>query len=210
MSSKQATKTGGSGGIGLFGCIFIVFLFLKLAEIGTVATWSWWWVCSPLLISGGLILLLLLIFCIVWIGVRVGDKSLKKPKLHSKKHLKAQLDDMYLEFAKHLKQIGELKNQSSDLTVLLQEAVGEKVSLEQKHRVQSLCKRLLAEQKNGHHRKLNDMQRELVRQALNQAELERAMLEDETIANAAYGPFELQGEDLEAVGPEFFGIEDRL
>jgi len=108
-----------------------------------------------------------------------------------------------------------LKNQSSDLTVLLQEAVGEKVSLEQKHRVQlkskdALCKRLLAEQKNGHHRKLNDMQRELVRQALNQAELERAMLEDETIANAAYGPFELQGEDLEAVGPEFFGIEDRL
>lgn len=28
--------------------IFIVFLILKLAEIGSVATWSWWWVTSPL------------------------------------------------------------------------------------------------------------------------------------------------------------------
>jgi len=60
----------------------------------------------------------------------------------------------------------------------------------------ALCNRLVAEQKNGHRRKLEDMQRERVRQALNQAELERAMLEDETSANAEYGPFELQGEDL--------------
>jgi len=28
--------------------VFIVFLVLKLAEIGVVATWSWWLVCAPL------------------------------------------------------------------------------------------------------------------------------------------------------------------
>ncbi len=43
--SKQKTK---STGIGLSGLVFIVFLVLKLAEIGQVATWSWWWVTSPL------------------------------------------------------------------------------------------------------------------------------------------------------------------
>lgn len=43
--SKEKTATGG---IGLGGLIFIVFLVMKLAEIGQVANWSWWWVTSPL------------------------------------------------------------------------------------------------------------------------------------------------------------------
>lgn len=34
-----------SGGIGLLGMVFIVFLVLKLCN---VITWSWWWVCLPL------------------------------------------------------------------------------------------------------------------------------------------------------------------
>ncbi len=42
------TKSTASSGIGLTGLVFIVFLVLKLAEIGVVATWSWWWVTSPL------------------------------------------------------------------------------------------------------------------------------------------------------------------
>lgn len=37
-----------SRGIGIFGILFIVFLTLKLAEVGAVATWSWWWVTAPL------------------------------------------------------------------------------------------------------------------------------------------------------------------
>ncbi len=36
------------GGITLLGVVFIVFLILKLAGIGVVASWSWWWVTSPL------------------------------------------------------------------------------------------------------------------------------------------------------------------
>lgn len=37
-----------SSGIGIGGVLFLIFLVLKLAEIGPVATWSWWWVTSPL------------------------------------------------------------------------------------------------------------------------------------------------------------------
>lgn len=34
-----------SGGIGLLGAVFLVFLVLKLTSI---ITWSWWWVTAPL------------------------------------------------------------------------------------------------------------------------------------------------------------------
>ena len=37
-----------SNGIGLSTVLFLIFLVLKLAGIGQVATWSWWWVTSPL------------------------------------------------------------------------------------------------------------------------------------------------------------------
>lgn len=37
-----------SSGIGIFGCLFLIFATLKLAEVGAVAHWSWWWVSSPL------------------------------------------------------------------------------------------------------------------------------------------------------------------
>ena len=45
MSDKQKTT---SNGIGISTVLFLIFLTLKLAEIGRVATWSWWWVTSPL------------------------------------------------------------------------------------------------------------------------------------------------------------------
>lgn len=32
----------------IFTILFLIFLILKLAEIGQVATWSWWWVTAPL------------------------------------------------------------------------------------------------------------------------------------------------------------------
>jgi hypothetical protein len=55
-------KQTASSGISLGGVIFIVFLILKLAEIGPVANWSWWWVTSPLWIP---IALVLTVLCIV-------------------------------------------------------------------------------------------------------------------------------------------------
>ena len=52
MSKEKSATTS----IGLGGLIFIVFLVLKLAEIGQVANWSWWWVTSPLWIPIAFIL----------------------------------------------------------------------------------------------------------------------------------------------------------
>lgn len=41
--SKSAHK-----GWGIGTAVFLIFLVLKLTEIGVVAKWSWWWVTSPL------------------------------------------------------------------------------------------------------------------------------------------------------------------
>ena len=40
----------GSQGLGLGTILFLIFLTLKLGGWGVVATWSWWWVFSPILI----------------------------------------------------------------------------------------------------------------------------------------------------------------
>jgi hypothetical protein len=52
-------------GIGVGTVLFLIFLTLKLAGIGQVATWSWWWVTSPLwipivIVIGGTAIALLL------------------------------------------------------------------------------------------------------------------------------------------------------
>lgn len=60
MNDKKAT----SGGLGLGTVLFLIFLTLKLAEVGPVAKWSWWWVTSPLWIP-----LALVIFIAVIIGI---------------------------------------------------------------------------------------------------------------------------------------------
>jgi hypothetical protein len=57
--SKQ-TQTVNKSGISLGGLIFVVFLTLKLAGIGQVATWSWWWVTSPLWIGVAIYLVIVL------------------------------------------------------------------------------------------------------------------------------------------------------
>ena len=52
MDNKKASGKG----IGIGTVLFLIFLTLKLAEIGQVATWSWWWVTSPLWIPLALVL----------------------------------------------------------------------------------------------------------------------------------------------------------
>lgn len=42
MSDNTTTS---SGGIGLGGALFLVFLVLKLTD---TIDWSWWWVTAPL------------------------------------------------------------------------------------------------------------------------------------------------------------------
>lgn len=51
-----------SNGIGLGTLLFLVFLTLKLAEVGPVQYWSWWWVTAPLWLP--LFVVIVLIFIV--------------------------------------------------------------------------------------------------------------------------------------------------
>lgn len=59
----MSKSSSAGGGIGLCGFVFLVFLVLKLAGIGTVANWSWWWVTAPL--WGGFAIFLAIVLIII-------------------------------------------------------------------------------------------------------------------------------------------------
>lgn len=62
----MSNTSNASGGIGLGGAVFIVFLVLKLTgHIG----WSWWWVTSPLWMPAGFVLGVLLLTFLVALPV---------------------------------------------------------------------------------------------------------------------------------------------
>jgi small Trp-rich protein len=54
--------------------LFLIFLTLKLAEVGPVADWSWWWVTSPLWIP----LALVGVIVSIVVGIAVIAHKLKK------------------------------------------------------------------------------------------------------------------------------------
>ncbi len=62
MSSSKS-KTASFPILGILGLIFVT---LKLAEIGVVATWSWWWVLSPFWVP---LAIVLAIFAVVGVGM---------------------------------------------------------------------------------------------------------------------------------------------
>jgi fatty acid desaturase len=64
-------KNNKSASIGLGTILFLIFLTLKLAGLGVVATWSWWWVFSPILIP---IAALLIIFTVIGIATYIDSK----------------------------------------------------------------------------------------------------------------------------------------
>ena len=64
-------KNSKSASIGLGTILFLIFLTLKLAGIGEVATWSWWWVTSPLWIP---LVLALVVFAVVGLAAFIAEK----------------------------------------------------------------------------------------------------------------------------------------
>ena len=54
MSKNKVEVTGGH--VSWLGLLCLVFIGLKLAEVGVVATWSWWWVLAPIWIIPALFL----------------------------------------------------------------------------------------------------------------------------------------------------------
>ncbi len=63
MSNKTAAAS-----FPIFGILGLIFITLKLAGIGAVASWSWWWVLSPF---WGCLVLTVLIFLVIVIGAVV-------------------------------------------------------------------------------------------------------------------------------------------
>ena len=59
MSSKSTAR------FQIFGILGLIFVTLKLAEIGTVATWSWWLVTLPFYGPIALVLGVFLVVAIV-------------------------------------------------------------------------------------------------------------------------------------------------
>jgi len=57
----MSTDNNTSSGIGLRTVLFLIFLTLKLAEIGPVQYWSWWWITSPLWIPLAIVALVVII-----------------------------------------------------------------------------------------------------------------------------------------------------
>ena len=50
----------------ILGVLGLIFVTLKLAEIGVVATWSWWWVLSPFWIPLAIALGLLVVAGVIF------------------------------------------------------------------------------------------------------------------------------------------------
>ena len=69
MSSKSKTVS-----FPILGILGLIFVTLKLAEIGVVATWSWWAVLSPFWVP---LAIVLGIFAVAGVGVVVA-KLLEK------------------------------------------------------------------------------------------------------------------------------------
>ena len=77
MSNRSESS---SGGIGLCGATFIVFLILKLCH---VIDWSWWWVTAPLWLGGSVFFaaaVLMLIIAIVRNPAGAERAGLLKPR----------------------------------------------------------------------------------------------------------------------------------
>jgi hypothetical protein len=72
MSDKKTTS-----GVGVGTVLFLVFLTLKLAEVGPVANWSWWWVTSPLWIPLALVIAIVAIAAIIAVIVAIVAATLK-------------------------------------------------------------------------------------------------------------------------------------
>jgi hypothetical protein len=64
-------KNNKSTSLGFGTILFLIFLTLKLTGLGVVATWSWWWVFSPILIP---LASLLVIFIIIGIVTYINNR----------------------------------------------------------------------------------------------------------------------------------------
>ena len=76
MSNQTVTPSYvnvGSGGIGCFSLLTIIFIVLKLVGIAPFATWSWWLVFAPTIVGFVLTLAIFLVAIIIIMIVAILD-----------------------------------------------------------------------------------------------------------------------------------------
>lgn len=54
-------------GISFLSLLALLFVGLKLAEVGAVATWSWWWVFAPLWGPLAILAAVLIFLALLWL-----------------------------------------------------------------------------------------------------------------------------------------------
>ena len=67
--SSETNKQIPIFGSHILNILFLIFLVLKLAEIGPVANWSWWWVTAPLWAPVAALIAILVIAAIILVLV---------------------------------------------------------------------------------------------------------------------------------------------
>jgi membrane protein implicated in regulation of membrane protease activity len=59
--------------------LFMMFLFMKLGQIGLVAHWSWWWVYAPVWVSMLAFVVIVIAYAIgLWWAVRKASARFKR------------------------------------------------------------------------------------------------------------------------------------
>ena len=66
----MSNRSQGSGEIGLLGFLGLVFVTLKLCNVGVVASWPWLWVLSPLWIPLVILFINMGILLLIYIAER--------------------------------------------------------------------------------------------------------------------------------------------
>jgi len=83
-------KSNGNNAISAPFLIFLLFLGLKLGEVGVVSTWSWWWVTSPLWIpvcfvfSIAILAIIIIIIALIF-GMSFTEIKEKAQRINSRK-----------------------------------------------------------------------------------------------------------------------------
>lgn len=77
MSSETVKSSG--GGMGFFGALFLILLWLKLNPGGNFTTpitdWSWWWISAPLWGPLAFAAIIFLIWFISLVFLKVAGKK---------------------------------------------------------------------------------------------------------------------------------------
>ena len=70
MSENNTNSSAGMGILGWLAVLLtVLFVGLKLGEVGAVAEWSWWWVLSPLWLLFCLVLVILILVFLISIAI---------------------------------------------------------------------------------------------------------------------------------------------